>query len=212
MRWFNRFSIFVIIVLVLSACFSGWSWHQKLAVVVKTPNGEVSGSSVVRVGWSDVNSVGNYPSSYSGEATVVDVGNGKFLFALLGENTKFLAFRAFKGDAGIGAERFAEIEKTRGIKPVSEEFYPLLVTFEDINDPASVKEVDPDNLAATFGAGYSLESITLEITDEPVTEGKVEEVMGWLKSHQGRLKPTTKRYADQLTVAEQLYKDSFFRK
>ncbi|MEP3196791.1 MAG: hypothetical protein ABJO57_02900, partial [Lentilitoribacter sp.] len=49
--------------------------------------------------------------------------------------------------------------------------------------PTSVKEVDPANLAATFGPGYSLQSITLEITDDPVTEGEVEKVLGWLNDY-----------------------------
>jgi hypothetical protein len=58
---------------------------------------------------------------------------------------------------------------------------PLLVTFDDVTDPKSVKLVDPANLAGTFGSGFALKSITVEITDETVTEGKVESVLGWLK-------------------------------
>jgi hypothetical protein len=58
--------------------------------------------------------------------------------------------------------------------------YPLLVTFGDINDPASVKRVDPNNLELAFGPGYALQSITLSITDEPVTKGEVQKVLGWL--------------------------------
>lgn len=48
---------------------------------------------------------------------------------------------------------------------------PLLVAFTDINDSSSVREGDPDNLAATFGPGVLLKRITLEIADESVTEG-----------------------------------------
>ena len=63
----------------------------------------------------------------------------------------------------------------------------MLITFTDINNPASVKLVDQHNLAATFGAGYALKSITLEITDAPVTTGKVESVLGWVWTHAGHL-------------------------
>ena len=63
---------------------------------------------------------------------------------------------------------------------------PLLVTFTDIKDPTTVKKVDPDNLAATFGPGVSLKSITLEITDETVTEGKVEKIFVWWPSLQNK--------------------------
>lgn len=55
----------------------------------------------------------------------------------------------------------------------------MLVTFRDIDDPASVEKVDPANLAATFGEGVSLKRITVELTDGPVTRG-IEERLPWL--------------------------------
>lgn len=168
-------------VTILSGCGERWSWHQKLTVSVKTPNGVVSGSSVARVTWGEVNSVHNYPASYSGEATVINLGD-RYLFALLQEDTKYLGLRTFL-TGGVGEELFAKMSKIRGTKRVKQEHYPLLVTFDDINDPTSVKEVDPENLAATFDPGYSLQSIMLEITDNPVTEGEVEKVLGWLNDY-----------------------------
>lgn len=64
----------------------------------------------------------------------------------------------------------------------------------DINDPNSVREVDPANLAATFGPGVSLKRITLEIRDEPVTEGKIECVLGcWLAQGTERKGPPSFR-------------------
>ncbi|MCA9423137.1 MAG: hypothetical protein KC592_19110 [Nitrospira sp.] len=60
--------------------------------------------------------------------------------------------------------------------------YPLLVTFSDITDPKTVQQVDPTNQAATFGPGVVLKRITLEITDEPVTEGKIEQILPCLRS------------------------------
>lgn len=74
-----------------------WSWNQKLTLVVSTPDGERSGSAVTKIVWQERNSVGNFPGSYKGEATVVDLGNGRYLFALLGEPTRYLAMAAFKG-------------------------------------------------------------------------------------------------------------------
>ena len=53
----------------------------------------------------------------------------------------------------------------------------------DPDDPASVKRVDPDDLAASFGPGVSLRKITLTITDEPATDGKVRELLGWLSDY-----------------------------
>ncbi|MEM7778318.1 MAG: hypothetical protein AAF732_22280, partial [Pseudomonadota bacterium] len=74
------------------------------------------------------------------------------------------------------------IERLRGRREVPFQSYPLLVTFDDIKNPVTAREVDPNDLAATFGPGYALSSLTIEITDEPVTEGRVESVLAWLPS------------------------------
>lgn len=62
------------------------------------------------------------------------------------------------------------------------EHMPLLVTFDDISDPISVRKVDPNDLVTSFGEGYSLKSITLEITNDSVTTDEVDKVLGWLNS------------------------------
>lgn len=156
MRLFIRIVAFVITALLLAGCTGeSWSWHQKLTIIVATPDGDKSGSSVVEVSWSEVNSVHVYPGGYSGEASVVDLGGGRYLFALLGEQTKYLAFESFNGGPGINEKIFAAMAKFRGVKPVQRNDYPLMVTFDDINDPKSVKKVDPDNLDAAFGCTTS---------------------------------------------------------
>ena len=72
-------------------------------------------------------------------------------------------------------------------------------------------EVKPESLAAAFGPGYSLKSITLEITDEEVTRGRVEKIIPWVGSIKGRIKPIREPIADgyQPTTEEQLYSNSF---
>ncbi len=189
-----------ILAAIVGAAFAGWlgwrlaypsySWRQKLTVAVETPEGVKAGSSVAAVEWRDgpdlFPDAPHVTSSMRGEATVVDLGGGRTLFALIGGSER-RALRAFSGEplppdtdslmpfAGRAAD-------AKGQPPValSRENYPLMVTFTDIADPKTVKRVDPDNLAATFGPGTRLASVTLTITDEPVTEGKVEEVLGWL--------------------------------
>ncbi len=56
----------------------------------------------------------------------------------------------------------------------------MLVIFDDITKPETVREVDPEDLAAMFGEGVRLKAVTLEITSEAVTDGRVEGVLGWL--------------------------------
>lgn len=172
--------------------FRSWSWNQKLTVTVETPEGPKSGSAVsaawfqMTPKWSGVgDSAGASNSSLSGEAVVVDLGQGRYLFALLKGYNEFTGRLAFfplpqkplnkEEDAAV----YDQLEALRATTELPRELTPLLVTFADINDPASVQRVDPDDLAAHFGPGYALSSITIAITDEPVTKGRVEAVLGW---------------------------------
>ena len=58
----------------------------------------------------------------------------------------------------------------------------MLVTFDDITKPETVRRVNPADLAAVFGEGVRLKAVTLEITKEAVTEGRVVPVLPWLSS------------------------------
>lgn len=213
---------------VLPGCdmfgFHDWHWNQKLTVSVMTPDGMKSGSSVVSVSVYDTPSwwgLGDFrgagSSSLSGEAVTVDLGNGRYLFALLtnySHETARATFIPKEEQPRTKAEVikvYNRLEEMRGSRELAREQYPLLVTFDDINEPASVRRVDPGDISASFGPGYLLDTINISITDEPMTNGVVDVVLGWLRPLQGRLKPTTKRYADQLDIEETLYRLDFQR-
>jgi hypothetical protein len=168
-----------------------YTWNQKLTVTVNTPDGEKSGSAVtrLRVNYSTTSLTGiGISYDLKGEATVVEVAPEKYLFALLSDsgpgNTTELATQTWLADlpktVGDSRPRFAYLEKLRAVKPVPKDHYPLLVTFTNLDDPKSVKEVKPGKLSDAFGAGYSLKSITVEITDEAKTEGKCDSILKWL--------------------------------
>ena len=158
-------------------------WHQKLTLELETPSGVVSRSSVVEVSvsyFSRPDPISGNEVSYNvkGEATVVEVLPGRYLFALLdGSEYRFEA---------AAQERFKGMQRgewlraiPRQVEPVSlkGDQIPMLATFVDISDSTSVRQVDPNDLAATFGPGVSLKALTLEITNEPVTRGHL---LGWL--------------------------------
>jgi hypothetical protein len=171
--------------LVLAGCNpfeESWKWNQKLTVEVLVDGEVVSGSAVSFVHWNEPNALGNYGTEYRGEATIVDLGERGMLFALIGEKTKYIARDTLRDELGerLYEKLFPKIEQFRGGRDVPSKHYPLLVTFDDITDPATVKRVDPDDLAASFGSGVSLKRITLTITDEPVTEGDIGKVLKWL--------------------------------
>ncbi len=169
------------------------NWHQKTTLEIETPNGLKTGSSIVSVMWKEGSRIGGYfpgtekaNSSFSGEATVVEVLPGKYLFALLKGEThlgdpEVVALGMFGADGTI---RHAApiLKNSRQKEDIPRDRYPLLVTFKDINDPASVQKVAPDELATIFGPNIKLKNITLEITDEPLTRGRVLEALEWAKT------------------------------
>ena len=189
----KRFALLLLLPLLLSACQKTYEFHIRRTVTVDTPQGEVRASTVSKVKYfhsygslvlPDARGFGGGVAQ--GEATVVDLGNGRYLFVLIGNDTAQLreAHRAAYDAARKGNDNWvpywmAALKQQTTPRPVPPKFYPLLVTFGDVSDPASVMRVDPADLAATFGAGYALREITLEVTDEPVTEGVVEGVLDY---------------------------------
>jgi hypothetical protein len=171
------------------------SWNEALrfrvTVEVQTPADIRTGSSVLVMNLRGPSMLPGDDGSANvlGEAPTVDLGGGRFLFAVLQDNywrRDFLSIvlpivgkalrdrdsqppRAY--DSNRELMRKAAEAKAFGI--LRRQDYPMLVTFADVNDPSSVEEVAPDNLAASFGAGYALNRITLQAVDgrTPLTTG-----------------------------------------
>jgi len=175
----------VLCLFALTACKPHETWRQKLTLVVETPSGEVSGSAVVEVS-GDMRmllQIGNEIAySVRGEATLVEVLPGRYLFALLGGSEERFYAAARDRFAGMKREEWLPRipDQTEPVSLLPDQV-PMLVTFDDVAKPETVREVNPDDLAATFGAGVEMKAVTLEITEEPVTEGRVEGVLGWLR-------------------------------
>ena len=165
--------------------FDHWRWNQKMTIVVETPSGPVTGASVVRIDVSQKPRIFHESRgivrSLDGEAVTIELAQGQYLFALLGEEAG-RARGAFAPD--MQREKpdrvYGTLEDLRESRDLQLPLYPRLVTFDDIADPSTVRQIDPGDLSASFGSGYRLQSITLEITDEPITQGRVEQVLGWL--------------------------------
>ena len=190
--------------LAISACASDDTapdYRYRLTVEVETPEGLKTGSSVIEVKQRLVRA-GSSPANMAverrvrGEAVAVDLPGGRTLFALLrsDNNVDWASYVMQTFAPHTDSETFAqqldnmlllegEIVLPRTFPPVGHleerSAYPMLVTFGDLDDPTSVEEVDPDDLAATFGEDVSLKRITVQVTDDPVTSG-IERRLGWL--------------------------------
>jgi hypothetical protein len=190
--------------LAISACASDDTapdYRYRLPGEVETPEGLKTGSSVIEVKQRLVRA-GSSPANMAverrvrGEAVAVDLPGGRALFALLrsDNNVDWASYVMQTLAPHSESETFAqqldnmlllegEIVLPRTFPPVGHleerSAYPMLVTFGDLDDPTSVEEVDPDDLAATFGEDVSLKRITVQVTDDPVTSG-IERRLGWL--------------------------------
>jgi hypothetical protein len=133
-----------------------------------------------------------------GEATLVDLGDGRVLLALLnGINEKIPSRDRTKtwygGAEGVIAKRLgidtqwhkdgspgmAKLVQSTGTWRLTSEEMPILLTFRDVKDPKSFVIVDPNDVAATMGKDVRLTYVQLEITSDPVTVG-IEQKLPWL--------------------------------
>ena len=156
--------------LVFRCSFGGQitSWHQRLTVTVTTPVGEVQGASVTEVRMSDDRGALQLPESagvharYTGEAVVVEVTPGRYLFALLGggegwesdaAHWSYAAFDLAPSNSTDFRDSMAKLKAQPLNTPAAlpARAWPMFVTFTDIADPKTVQLVDPDDLDATFG-------------------------------------------------------------
>ena len=195
-----------ILAIALLGCYAFYKWYyptyfwnQKLTIEIEVGGQIVSGSSVTRiVWWRNFFSGGwggaHMHTSHTGEAVVVDLGERGVLFAPLAhqaepEYISDLAMRSiYDRSSGVRtAEAFQRVKRLRGPIDVPRKFYPLIVIFEDLGDPASVRRVDPDNLVPAIGSGTKISSVTLEITNEAPTEGPVRQRLAWLDEYYDKL-------------------------
>jgi hypothetical protein len=169
----------------------------RLAIEVETSAGVKSAAGVMSVhpdrGYSRSGS-----TITKGDAVVVDLGDGKNLIALLAhvddkglelDGVNYLALRAF--NAAGRKTTFNEMNRISGTAPVTGALVPVLAAFTDINDPAPMRVVEPDDLEATYGKGFRLRGVTVEavpngfwpldfggLLGEPVTRG-IEAKLPW---------------------------------
>lgn len=150
--------------------------RYRLTLEVDTPEGVKTGSSVLEDAFNPGNS---YEFSASrrtyGEAPTVDLGGGRYLFALLADPTyersmqnmisQLFDYPEYPSpvDSIKLVDRFAEANDSKPLIVIKPEDYPMLVTFDDIKDPKSVRQVEPG----------AVRRMTVQVVDEdtPLTEG-----------------------------------------
>ena len=190
---------------VLGGCGkSSASYRFRMTVVVETPQGLKTGSSVMEVRLTRGMAIGDSSgvgSSVRGEAVVVDLPHGP-LFVLLQVPDAGPPLQAIVPDALLGrrssgpdevmadtaklgstwfSEYKADLPRHRdnGCEQ-SDNGWPLMVRFRDLSDPRSVEKVDPEAIG--------VKRIVVETTGDDVTTG-IEKRLGWLRDEGLTLDP-----------------------
>lgn len=175
--------------------FHRWTWHQKLTVVVDTPNGPKTASSVVAVNWEKTPGFlkglggGGYSGRLTGNVVAVEVAPSRYLFTLFdnryGAGTALDVFLRPKRGWSDQSEEKALFALQQGSQQqtLSPEYYPNFVTFRDIADPSSVEPVLPRDFEKAFGKGVVLASVTLSVTDEKRTDTNFAEILPWWNNY-----------------------------
>jgi len=180
--------------------FPSGSWRYKITVEVETPEGLKAGSAVREVHVRTEPQIFPEQSpihhSVKGEAVVVDMGHGKYLFAIMDVDGSYrIVQTTFPYPIENHRKYIEHYESLIGQKKIlDQKDYPTFVTFKDITDPKSVelvyggkfdqttqKFIPVNDFEKLFGTGVHLKSVTIEITDEPVT-WNIEKVLGWLSN------------------------------
>ncbi len=183
----------VLMVLVASIAFGvgdlyvSGTWRYKMTVEIETPEGLKTGSAVRQI--SNSTSLINLPDSgnpakVTGEAVIVDLGERGVLFALVSHKSDDEFYQTFpiEGPSStIGIKYYKSLKSGQKatLDPTRHPWYPKLVMFTDMNDPKTVQAVDHNDLSAVFGNGVKFKAITIETTDDKVTD-KIEKWLPWL--------------------------------
>jgi hypothetical protein len=79
-----------------------------------------------------------------------------------------------------------QIEGCKDAYPLDPSELPDLIVFRNAKEPSSAAIINSLDLAATIGAGVSIQSATIQITHDPITS-EVDELLPWVRHWTGRI-------------------------
>jgi hypothetical protein len=194
----------------------------------------MEGSTVIEAAWAIHDPIpgGRIYRTLQGEAMILDLGARGAVFVLLQEHARngnfqdvyHVAIIRLLGFDGFGLDqqriealrRFSGRHRLPPLGPGRGRVLPAFVAFRDEAVPRTVYKVDPDNLAASFGAGVRLVDFEIETTDAPVTDA-VRKRLAWLDRNNelsgfDRDPPGKQRADIDLPIGYRLTYDSFVQR
>ena len=188
--------------LILAGCGAGntVTFRYKLTLEVEVDGQRKVGANVIEMTYGQSWYEGYIGASVTGEALAIELRPGELLVALLGRANDRTVWRRKTGHWGQDGPGIWQIPQLygvprgpkehwvpwlrravafRGKRELPEDWLPDLVTFDHPAEPTTIREVDPHDLAASFGPGVRLHRALIEITNEPITQGRIEKVLPW---------------------------------
>ena len=192
---------------VLICAFIGYEAYQRfgpsiyryrIVVTVNTPEGVKTGAAVREVQYS--RAIIKLPESAAavatqeGEAVIIDLPDGRPLFALLSTDPYDVFQAAYGNDrpetlnAALAAGRVVPLKPIPGRIP-AQSGYPRFVRFRDLDDPSSIEDVDPKSIQST-GGKYAVRTVTIQMTSAAVTH-QISNRLAWIGKFEGGYIPNT---------------------
>jgi hypothetical protein len=162
-----------------------------MIVEIETPEGLMRGSAVreIKTEYYDGLFKNIFPleggtghTSLKGEAVVVNLPGNKYIFALLCSDIGNLDYaKKIPRDYIYSSDSQIELWPSRPTILQSNRIgeIPLLVTFGDINNPRTIETVRPNRITNEIGKGSYLKRITVQYSEEPVTN-KIDKTLKWI--------------------------------
>lgn len=188
--------IFIVVIFMIYGFLIFLNWEsehiitQKWTITVDTPNGIVKGSSNTTL----VRSIQKEPFSDKTKRTITGL-YGEIPYIRLNANKFLFALVLYKPilPTQIYAQQF-QIDQyddlviklmttSTQIINLHNDQVPIFFTFDDINDPKTLREIDESQLSQYFGEGYKFQSISLQLTNEKPTQGSIYKALPWLRGY-----------------------------
>jgi len=166
--------------LCLSACETHHIQDHRVRLTIYTNSGAHSVAQVVQTDYGEpprwISVMDNGSLAVRGEPPAVDLGDGRVVFATWVCSNGY-DFDSNKPNPMMGLPGFPlPYPRNRNCSS------PLLTTFGNLADPATVRAIDPNNPAAALGADVRAIEVTTEPTTDPPTHGKTQKYLPWLSS------------------------------
>jgi len=197
-KWLGPLALLAVLVIGDQIRINRPGHKYRLTVEVETPLGLRSAGAILAI-TPDRGYSRKGHTQTSGDALFIDLGGSRNLVVLLAHLDKtldldainYVALRAYSA-AGGKRVTFNEMSKMQGVVPVTGELIPLLATFADPANPATMRTVPPDHLDTVLGNGFRLKGVSAEVVPngfwpvdfggalgQPVTRG-IAERLPWV--------------------------------